>query len=242
MKIIVISDTHIKFDENAEDKARRERVSSFLQNLPHDTDLLVLNGDIFDLWFDWNSVIIAGYYDFIHELKAVIMRGIRVIMLAGNHDFWFNGFLESLGIEIYSDYYIMFDNQKQIYITHGDKHTSNDIRYFIFRTLLRNPVTKFFFNLIHPELSLNVGKKLSRSSRDRQDSPALTKKKNQGLVKFAQKKISEGYQIVIMGHVHNPQKLEFTEGCYLNSGDWIVHNSYLEIIKGNAELKFYNKQ
>jgi len=241
MKIVVISDTHIKFDEKREDKARRERVSSFLQNLTDDTDLLVLNGDIFDLWFDWNSVIIAGYYDFIHELKVVLNRGIRVVMLAGNHDFWFNGFLERLGIEIFSDYFITIDNQTQIYITHGDKYTSNDFRYFIFRKLLRNPVTKFIFNLVHPELSLNIGKKLSRSSRDRQDSPEITKKKNQGLVKFAQKKVDEGYQVVIMGHAHNPQKLEFSEGSYLNSGDWIVHDSYVEIIDGNAELKFYNK-
>lgn len=239
MKIIIISDTHIKFVENAEDKARRERVTSFLQNLPQDTDMLILNGDIFDLWFDWNSVIIAGYYDFIHELKVVITKGIKVVLLAGNHDFWFNGFLERLGIEIYSDYFITIDNQKQIYLTHGDKYTSNDFRYFIFRNLLRNPVTKFIFNLVHPELSLNIGKKLSRSSRDRQDSPEITKRKNQGLVNFAEKKIKEGYHIVCMGHAHNPQKLAINDGYYLNSGDWIVHNSYIQIINGNAELKFY---
>ncbi len=242
MKIIVISDTHIKFNENNEDRERRERVTSFLQNLPSDTDLLVLNGDIFDLWFDWNSVIIAGYYDFIHELKSVMNRGIRIVMLAGNHDFWFNGFLERLGIEIYPDYYITIDNQKQIYITHGDKHTSNDFRYFIFRNLLRNRITKLIFNLIHPELSLNIGKKLSRSSRDRQDSPEITKRKNQGLVDFAEKKIKEGYQIVIMGHAHNPQKNEIGQGYYLNSGDWIVHNSYIEIIAGQAQLKYFNNK
>ncbi len=241
MKIIVISDTHIKFIENEEDRERRERVTSFLQNLPQDTDLLVLNGDIFDLWFDWNSVIIAGYYDFIHVLKSVIMRGIRVVMLAGNHDFWFNGFLERLGIEIYSDYFIMIDNQRKFYFTHGDKHTTNDFRYFVFRNLLRNPVTKFIFNLVHPELSLNIGKRLSRSTKERQDPPEIIQKKNQGLVDYAKKKLKDDYQLVIMGHTHNPQKLEFTDGCYLNSGDWIVHNSYIEVIDGNAKLKFYNK-
>jgi UDP-2,3-diacylglucosamine hydrolase len=240
MKIIVISDTHIKFNENDEDKARRLRVTNFLQSISSDTDMLVLNGDIFDLWFDWNSVIIAGYYDFIHELKTIISRGIKVVMLAGNHDFWFNGFLEKLGIEIYSDYYITIDKQNQIYFTHGDKHTSNDIRYFIFRNLLRNKVTKFIFNLIHPELSLNIGKKLSRSSRDRQDSPEITKKKNQGLIDFAEKKIKDGYQLVIMGHAHNPQKIQLDQGFYLNSGDWIVHNSYIEIVDGQAHLKYFN--
>ncbi|MBI9030967.1 UDP-2,3-diacylglucosamine diphosphatase [bacterium] len=241
MRIIIISDTHIKFNENEEDRARRARVTSFLQNLPSDTKLLVLNGDIFDLWFDWNNVIIAGYYDFIHELKSVINRGIKVVMLAGNHDFWFNGFLERLGIEIYSDYFITIDQQKQIYITHGDKHTSNDLRYFIFRFLLRNSLTKFIFNLVHPELSLNIGKKLSRSSRDRQDSPEITKRKNQGLIDFAKKKINEGYHFVIMGHAHNPQKIKIDDGYYLNSGDWIVHDSYIEITAGQAELKYYNQ-
>lgn len=240
MKIIVISDTHIKFTEEDEDLARRLRVTSFLHSLPSDTDMLVLNGDIFDLWFDWNNVIIAGYYDFIHELKSVLDRGIKIILLAGNHDFWFNGFLERLGIEIYPDFYILKDNNKKIYFTHGDKHTSNDIRYFLFRNLLRNRITKFIFNLIHPEISLNVGKKMSRSSRDRQDAPQIALRKNQGLVDFAEKKILTGFDLVIMGHAHNPQKIEIRDGYYLNSGDWIVHNSYLEIISGKAELKFYN--
>lgn len=239
MKIVIISDTHIKFDENQEDIERRKRVTSFLQNLTQDTDLLILNGDIFDLWFDWNSVIIAGYYDFIHELKAVINRGIKIVLVAGNHDFWFNGFLESLGIEIYPDYFLTIDHQQQIYVTHGDRYTSNDFRYWIFRNLLRNPVTKFIFNLVHPELSLSIGKKLSRSSRDRQVSPEVIERKNRGLINFAEKKIKEGYQIVVMGHSHQPQKLQFAGGVYLNSGDWIVHNSYIEIIKGKPELKFY---
>ncbi len=240
MKIVVISDTHIKFQENKEDKARRERVTCFLQQLPQDTDLLVLNGDIFDLWFDWNNVIIAGYYDFIHELKKVLSRGIKIVMLAGNHDFWFNGFLERLGIEIHSDHYVVEDNSNKIYFTHGDKYTSNDFRYFLFRNLLRNGITKFIFNLIHPEVSLNIGKKLSRSSRDRQDSPEITKRKNQGLIDFAERKIKEGYYNVIMGHAHNPQKIQLEQGYYLNSGDWIVHNSYIEISDGQAHLKYFN--
>lgn len=241
MKIVVISDTHIKYDENQEDLERRERVTSFLQNLPNDTDLLILNGDIFDLWFDWNRVIIAGYYDFIHELKAVITRGIKIVMTAGNHDFWFNGFLEGLGIEIYPDYYLTMDNQKQIYVTHGDKYTSNDLRYLFYRNLLRNPVTKFFFNLAHPELSLSIGKLLSRSNKARQDPPEVIERKNKGLINFAEKKIKEGYHIVIMGHSHQPQKVDFDGGVYLNSGDWIVHSSYLEINDGVPELKYYNK-
>ena len=242
MKIIVISDTHIKFHEKQEDYERRMLVSDFLNSLDSSTDLLVLNGDIFDLWFDWKTVIIKGYYDFVRVLENVRSKGIKIVMLAGNHDFWFNGFLEEqLGIEVYDDIYQLEDGNKKFLFTHGDKYTTNDIRYLIFRSLLRNKVTKAIFNVIHPEISLNIGKYMSRSSRNRQDSKDITERKGQGLKNFAEKMINKGYDFVAMGHSHNPQKTKVGKGYYLNSGDWIKSNTYLEIIDGKANLIEYKK-
>ncbi|MDA3814674.1 MAG: UDP-2,3-diacylglucosamine diphosphatase, partial [Candidatus Cloacimonetes bacterium] len=61
MNVYIASDFHLKFVENAEDKKRREKVLSFLDSIKDDADLLILNGDIFDLWFVWKKFIIKGY-------------------------------------------------------------------------------------------------------------------------------------------------------------------------------------
>ena len=51
----------------------------------------------------------------------------------------------------------------------------------------------------------------------------------------------KGFQYVICGHIHQPQKrmvsTEFGEVMYLNSGDWIENLSSLEYNKG--EWKIY---
>lgn len=242
MNIKVISDTHIKFDENNEDRERRFRVEAFLNSLGEETDILILNGDTFDLWFDWQNTIIAGYFDFLRVLKRVVERGIRVILLAGNHDFWFNGFLEkSVGIEVYPDIFTIEDNQKKLLFTHGDKYTTNDFRYLVFRYLLRNNITKTIFKFVHPEISLNMGKRMSRSSRKRQDPPSVGEVKSMGLRNHAEKKIQQGYYVVAMGHAHKPEKIKLGDGYYINSGDWILHNSFIEIVNGEAKLKEFKQ-
>ena len=62
---------------------------------------------------------------------------------------------------------------------------------------------------------------------------------------FAEKKISEGYDYVIMGHYHKPQLIEMTKphgkGYYITLGDWIKNNSYGVFSNGKFELKFWDK-
>jgi len=45
-----------------------------------------------------------------------------------------------------------------------------------------------------------------------------------------------------MGHSHNPELLEISDGVYANSGDWISHHSYIEINSGNIQIQNYNKK
>ena len=91
--------------------------------------------------------------------------------------------------------------------------------------------------MIHPTISLYLGKTLSRSSRNRQDSPELQQKKEQGLIAFAEKRLKE-FDIVAMGHSHQPKLLKIQHGWYVNSGDWIKHNSYCFINHDQIEIKY----
>lgn len=241
MRVYFVSDFHLKFQENREDRKRRERILDFFRSIKGKADILVLNGDIFDLWFDWSEVIIKGYFPLLKVLADLQENGCRLILIAGNHDFWFSGFLqEYLKMEIYPERFCEEIDGKKIYVTHGDLHTTNDLRYKLFRSLIRNRVVKFLFRILHPDLALNLGKLLSRSSRERKLPAALKSKKEEGLVKFANKMLKD-YDLVVMGHAHAPKNIELNGGNYVNLGDWIVHNSYLEMTDGNIELKQYTE-
>lgn len=241
MHITIISDLHLKFNETKEDKIRREQAILFLDSLKEKTDILILNGDIFDLWVSWSKVIIKGYFPILKKLADLNEAGIRLIFIAGNHDFWFNDFLSNyLNFEIYEDFFLEKIDEQKLFVTHGDKYTSNDLRYKIFRAVVRNKLIKKIFKLIHPDISLSLGNFLSRSSRKRRDSSSLIKRKEAGLVNFATSNFSK-YDIIVMGHSHSPIIKKYKNKFYINSGDWINHNSYVEIINGVPELKYWKK-
>jgi UDP-2,3-diacylglucosamine hydrolase len=57
---------------------------------------------------------------------------------------------------------------------------------------------------------------------------------------YASRQLSrKNFDIVVMGHIHNPILKELAGGVYANCGDWMRHHSYLEIIDGKPELKTY---
>ncbi len=243
MKTIILSDLHLKFSENAEDKARRTRVLNFLKSLIGKTDILILNGDIFDLWFAWNSVIIKSYFPVLKILADIQESGCKLHFISGNHDFWFRDFLKDyLKMEIHKDSLTIKVEDKTLFVSHGDLYTANDMRYKIFRKVIRNKLVMWIFELIHPDLALGLGKNLSRSSRNRTISPELKRAKEAGLENFAKLKLRNSCDFVVFGHSHSPISKQFEGGIYINSGDWIVHNTYVEIEDGRIQLKVYENK
>jgi len=247
MRICVISDLHYKYtDPSAEDRENSALILSFLENAKHKYDLLILNGDIFDLWYDWHYSIIKQYFPLLVRLYELKQSGCRLVLVSGNHDFWFGNFLQDyLGIEVYMDGFNISDGGKNIHVCHGDTHTVNDLRYQIFRKLIRLPLLKRIFGWLHPDLALGLGSLLSRSSRARKDPPELRERKNAGLIAYAAGMIRTGKaDYVVMGHSHNPILKEIGTGYYANSGDWISHHSYIEINSGIISLNqyFINKE
>lgn len=239
MRVIIASDFHLKFHENEEDLQRKNRVLNFLDSLIGEIDLLILNGDVFDLWFTWKNVIIKGYFPVLKKLADIKEKGCRIVFIAGNHDFWFRDFLTNfLDIEVYRNSFIEEIDGNKILVSHGDLYTSNDWRYKLFRSLVRNRLVMKIFELLHPDLALGIGRLMSRSSRKKRTSKDLTIKREKGLIKFARKQLKI-FDIVIMGHSHLPKIEKFENGIYANAGDWILNNTYLEMIDGEIKLIKY---
>ncbi|MCF7858664.1 MAG: UDP-2,3-diacylglucosamine diphosphatase [Candidatus Cloacimonetes bacterium] len=239
MNVYVVSDFHLKFKEAQIDLERREKVINFLDSIQDKADMLVLNGDIFDLWFVWNDFIIKNYFPVLIKLFQLRLKGVRIVFIAGNHDFWFKNFLtDTMGIEVYrEDFFEIIDGVKT-FISHGDKYTTNDLRYQIFRKMIRNKFMMWLFGSLHPNLALKIGSNMSRSSRKKQIAKNELNKREQGLIKFAKEKLKV-VDRVILGHSHLPKIEHYKNGTYANAGDWITHFSYLQITNGKIELLFY---
>jgi len=169
MNVFIVSDFHLAFEtETNEERERNRAVLNFLSNIKDKADMLILNGDIFDLWYDWNSTIIKGYFPVLKKLADLKENNCKLVFIAGNHDFWFNDFFAKyLDCEIHMNSFTAAIDGKKLFVAHGDQYTSNDHRYHIFRFLIRHPLTRFFFSLLHPDLALKIGRSMSRTSRKR---------------------------------------------------------------------------
>ena len=242
MKICVVSDCHYKYNVTTEaDRDTNQAIISFFRSIVGQYDLLVLNGDIFDLWFDWKYCIIRQYFPVLKCFADIVEGGAEIVYVSGNHDFWFGDFFpETLGIKIAIDGHTVEADGKRMLFTHGDKYTVNDMRYKIFRSIIRLDFLKHIFSWMHPDLALGLGTRLSRSSRKRKSPPILREKKIAGLESHAARQIRNGFDIVAMGHSHLPCLKTIQTGVYANSGDWHCHRTYIKIIDGIAGLHSFD--
>jgi len=244
MKILAFSDCHYKFAPRSQnDRETSEKLICFLKAAKGKYDLVALVGDIFDLWFDGKYTLVKQYFPVLKALADLHENGARIIYISGNHDFWFGDFLpQYLGCEIYPDGVTITADGRKIRFEHGDTRTVNDLRYQLYRKVVRLSLVKNIFQLLHPDLALSIGSLFSRSSRQRKENPELRKAKTQGLENYAQRLIKKGKaDIVVMGHSHIPQLKQLEHGYYANCGDWLQHFSFVEINEGLPTLNEYKQ-
>ncbi|MBC8527252.1 MAG: UDP-2,3-diacylglucosamine diphosphatase [Candidatus Cloacimonetes bacterium] len=241
MKVICFSDIHQKLLIDDAEKEKLKKLYSFLGEIQsYNLDKLIIAGDLFDVWYEYKMVIPKPYFSTLAKLKSISEKGTKVIYLAGNHDFRFRNFLQNeIQAEVYLNNYEFTVGSKRFFVSHGDEYTSNDVRYHLLKSMLRNKFVNTLFGFIHPDTGLKFGKWMSRSSKNRKISEKKKTKLEQGLINLSKKKFADYFDYVIMGHIHQPKIITFENGAYINLGDWISHYSYLVIEDAQVELKYW---
>lgn len=223
--IYFVSDLHLGVLPRNEDKIREDKFLKFLESIKHDCKKLYLVGDIFDYWFDYKTVIPKDFYRTLAKLKELTESGIEIEYIIGNHDFGHRDFFSNeLGIEVIETDIERQHDGKKFYISHGDGKADNDTGYLILRAILRNKFTNKLYRFIHPDIGIGVASGSSKKSRAHTSSKEYGE--NEGMIKFAKKKIDEGFDYVIMGHRHKKLVLKHNGGTYINLGEWIIEPSY----------------
>ncbi len=235
MKVVIASDFHLKFkNDTKEKKERLDKVLSFLKSLIGNTDILILNGDIFDLWISWKYLIVKGYFPVLKVLAEIKESGCRIIYVAGNHDFWLDDFIkEYIKAEIYKTSFSETIDGKSYFVTHGDGFLAGDWRYKLFKSIVRSKLMEKFIKSLPASLILSLGNKMSRSSRERIFPEWLIKKREEQFREYAK---TMNYDFIVFSHLHKPEIRNWGNKLYMNTGDWTKHFSYIEILDGKPKL------
>ncbi len=234
-----LSDVHLGLGSKEEERAKEDRLVSFLAAILPTTEKLFIVGDLFDFWFEYRTVIPRGFHRTLTAIEQFTAQGIPVQYLVGNHDCWMGDFFSGeLKVSVHSEPYETIVGGKRIFLHHGDGLALNDLGYRMIRPVLRNRFNVWLFRWLHPDIGVRLARGSSRTSRDYTANKDYGEE--DGMIRFATEKIRNGVDIVIMGHRHQARYLEIEQGAYLNLGDWITQNTYAEMIGGTIRLKVWN--
>jgi UDP-2,3-diacylglucosamine hydrolase len=237
MAIFFISDIHLGEHFSEREKAKKEKLSDFLEMVGKSKGELYVVGDLFDFWFEYKHAIPKEHLAIILKLANLHNQGLKLTYITGNHDFWLGDFLSrEVGFNIYKDQVDVTIEDKKVHIIHGDGLAKNDKGYRILKKVLRNPINIRLYRLIPPDLGIPFAKFVSGTSRGHTQK----RPKEEFLHEYrdyAHNKLKEGFDVVIMAHTHVPEEIEYEEGLYLNTGDWIENFTYVEYSDGKFSLK-----
>src|SRR5690606_6200037 len=125
---------------------------------------IVLNGDIFDFWFEYRTGITRGHDVLLAALKRTVQHGVPVTIVGGNHDWWGGRYLtEEIGVEFLREPAVRELAGRRALLAHGDGLGSGDVGYRLLRPVLRSPATRFAFALLPPAVGDRIARRVSRT-------------------------------------------------------------------------------
>lgn len=216
---------------NAEKSLVRERaLISWLEQIEDSAHSIFLLGDVFDFWFEYKTVVPKGYIRLLGKLAALSDKGIQIHLFKGNHDMWmFDYFKKELGVKIHS-HELTFDFAgKQFYLHHGDGLGPGDYKYKFLKLFFRSHVCQWLFARLHPNFGIGLASFLSRRSRAKGGKKDLVYNgpEQEWLFQYVKEKQAlQKRDYYIFGHRHLPLNLEVGSAKYINTGDWLQHDTF----------------
>jgi UDP-2,3-diacylglucosamine hydrolase len=235
---LLVSDAHL----GAAPEENERAFHAFLESVPDRTRDLVVNGDLFDFWFEYRSALLRRHFRTLHLLTAIVDAGVRVRFVGGNHDFWGGSFLrEELGIELLDGPLVTEIGGRRAYLAHGDGLGTGDLGYRILKTVIRSAPARRVFRLLHPDLGDRLVRIVSRTESRGDASDDLRSRERARLLRehaLGVLRADADLELVVLGHCHRPELAELAPGrWYLNTGDWVRHCSWGEVDARGVRLR-----
>jgi len=229
----VLSDAHLGFAGAEVERS----VITFFRHVATHAGSLVVNGDLFEFWFEWRTVIPRGAFRAVAALADVVDAGVPVLMIAGNHDCWGGEILqEDVGVDYRFGPVIDDIAGWRTHLEHGDGlRPREDRRYRALRRLLRNRLAIRAFRWLHPDLATRLASGSSNASRN-----YAARDHGRGLRVAAERVAAAdpSLQLVLFGHSHVATLERLTGGAaYANAGSWLDAPTFLRITDNEIALR-----
>ena len=239
LDILVLSDVHL-----GTYGCHAKELLYYLKTVKPKT--VILNGDIIDIWQFSKRYWPKAHMKVIKHLMGWMSKGVKIYYITGNHDEMLRKFVgfKMGSLRVVNKVILELENGKKAWFFHGDVFdvTMQHSKWLAklgavgYDTLiLINRLANFISEKIFKQGKLSLSKKIKNSVK------SAVKFINSFEKTAADIGISNHYDYVVCGHIHQPEmrEMENEHGkiMYLNSGDWIENLTALEYV--NSEWKIY---
>jgi len=238
-EVVVISDVHLgTFGCHAKE------LLNYLSSIK--PKILVLNGDIIDIWQFRKSYFPTSHMKVIRKIIDMATKGTKVYYITGNHDELLRKFSDTaMGNFTIADKLVLELDEKKAWIFHGD----------VFDVSVQH--SKWIAKLggMGYDYLILANRFVNWCLQKMGKEPYSFSKKIKASVKKAVKHISDfettatdlaiekNYDYVLCGHIHEPKMIEKSNKngstLYLNSGDWVENLTALEYNRKRWKLYRY---
>jgi len=234
--VVVVSDAHLS-EGSGDTTAAFHR---FLEAVPDLGDHLLVNGDLFEFWFTYRSVIPRAVFPTLAALARVRHAGVRLTVTGGNHDRWGAGFWETELDAEFSRGPVELDLAGWAsWVCHGDGIVELDSTGRFMHRFTAHPLTIRTFHMIHPDVAFWLVRRLSKHLANRRRDEAIVSRAAAAQAKYAKDLLEDRRELdlVVFGHTHR-QALEpvGTNRWYVNPGAWIDDRRYAVISQEGPTL------
>jgi UDP-2,3-diacylglucosamine hydrolase len=224
--VYVVSDIHLGAVPRETERAFR----AFLGRVGEAAQSLLINGDLFDFWFEYRSVVMREHYRVLARLAELVEAGVKVWLVGGNHDAWGGSFLrDEVGIELLQGPLVMDLAGRRTLVAHGDGVGGGDFRYRALKAVVRSPGAAFAFRRLHPDLGQRIAARASRTHQKAEGLPP-SRRRAEHIQRWAEEQLraDPSLRLVLAGHAHLSTRVEVEPGrFYVNSGDWLERFEYV---------------
>jgi UDP-2,3-diacylglucosamine hydrolase len=237
MRAVFLADAHLR--QPSDDNYRA--LLTFLAAQEGQTDLLALLGDICEFLVGYPDSIFPPYVPLFEALIRLQRSGTQLVYVEGNHDFHLEpGFSHRLPCRVLPDGGILDLDGQKILVVHGDLANPADRGYRRLRSILRSTPVRLLIRTLPAAWTWAIAERMSLASKRSRDDKSRRWPARDILIPYAQAKLADGCQAVVVGHFHQPFHEQLPGGELIALGDWITQYSYAVWEDGAFRLENYS--
>jgi len=237
--VIVVSDAHIGYASHDSVVAFHR----FLEAVPDLGEHLVINGDLFEFWFEYRAVIPRAAFPTLEALGALRRAGVELTLTGGNHDRWGGAFWrEEMGADFYTGAVELQLAGLRAMVQHGDGLGETQWSAKVMHAVTRHRLTAHLFRWIHPDLGIGLVRRMSPHLAGKARDEATVDRAAARQLEHATRVLAQrpDLNLIILGHTHRSQLVEVSPGqWFLNPGAWLEGLRFARVTAAGPSLEVF---